>query len=560
MNWLLPPPNGGRPGEPPVWLKRSLMGLFLAGCLLGAASVWRRYFIFTDGAVYAALGQNLANGIGLKYGGAVHLFYPPGYPVAIAVLYAFIRDAEMAAHLASYFAYLGTILLTIRLAWSLRPSPLFTLQSGFIVIFHPYMILYASYALSESLFACTVVASAYCAWKLTDKRAPLWLWGLWGILGGYLYLIRADGIVYWPLQAAFLFWVHRRALRPFILRAAASAFLMLLVMSPYLHLIKQETGKWRLSTKTSILLEFSRMKMQDDSARGETRQTSRLSEDGKTFAIDRSQETLGGFLTHHPDEALQRILWNAKRLIRRPGLAFSWLSILLLVFLGILLKKRFFYSPSIFLLIHALPIGLFLVFYVEDRFLLSFIPFFAFAYARAGEHLWGLARLHFNKRFWMASVSLILIFTLGFVWTARPQLAQISRRVFSSNLPLEHKKLGNWMKENLPISPDTRITHRNPWVSFYAGGCHARTPDFDAHLSEEERTEKLVRWCREVGVRYVVVDERMTAPNMPGLGFLLEEDKPHHGLQWLKTIEDDPFPKIVLYALQDGSQPAGVSQ
>ncbi|MBN2325866.1 MAG: phospholipid carrier-dependent glycosyltransferase [Candidatus Omnitrophica bacterium] len=554
MNWLLPSAGGDCPSEPPAWLMRSLLGLFLVGCLLGAASVWCRYFIFTDGAVYAALGRNLATGVGLKYGGATHLFYPPGYPIAIAVLFSIVRDAEMAAHLASYFAYLGTILLTIRLAWSLRPSPLFTLLSGFIVVFHPYMILYASYALSESLFAFAVIASAYCAWKLAGKRSsPLWLWGLWGILGGFLYLIRADGIVYWPLQAAFLLWSHRKAVRPFILRAAASAFLMLLVMSPYLHLIKQETGKWQLSTKTSILLEFSRMKMQDDTARGETRQTSRLSEDGKTFAIDRSRETLGGFLRDHPGEAMQRILWNAGRLIRRPGLAFSWPSIILLVFLGFLLKKRLFQSPSIFLLLHALPIGLFLVFYVEDRFLLPFIPFFAIAYARAGEQLFDLARLHFNKRIWMASVSLILIFSLGAAWTARPRLVRIAQRVFPSNLPLEHKQMGIWMKENLPISADVRITHRNPWVSFYAGGCHARTPDFDVNLSREERTEKLVHWCREVGVRYIVIDERMTLPNMPGLGFLLEEDQPHHGLRWIKTIEDESSPKIVLYALQNDS-------
>lgn len=533
------------------WLIRALWLLVFAGLCLGLYSVWYSYFIFTDGAIYATLGKNLAEGKGLRYCGSVHLFYPPGYPLAIAVLYAVTRDAELSAHLVSLFAYLGTILLTIRLAWSMRSSLLFVLLSTCVVVFHPYLILFANHALSESLFACVVLASAYCAWILSMKsKSPLWLWCLWGLLGGYLYLIRADGVLYWPLQAGFILYSRRGKLHAEWFPGAMAVLAFVLVMAPYLYLIKQETGKWQLSTKTAILLEFSRMKMLDGTPRGETRQTSQLSPDGKSFAIDQSQDTLGSFLLHQPREAIQRIRWNGSRLWKRNDLVFSWLTIPALALLGVILKRRILSGKSLFLSLHGLPIIIFLIFYVEDRFLLAFIPFFAFPYARIAE--WGLVRIwnYAGKRILFVGVPVGLTVFALLVFLAAPGIQRVFHRIVPSDLPIEHKQMGEWMRENCAITPTTRITHRNPWVSFYAGGCHARTPDFDLKQPEEERVKQLINWCRERGVEYVIVDERMTLPSMPGLAYLLDETKPHEGLHWEKTIQEEPYPKIVLYAVQ----------
>lgn len=533
----------------PAWLVQAIRLLMLAGVGLGLFSVWSRYFIFTDGTVYAVLAKNLVEGKGLDYCGATHLFYPPGYPFAIALLYLGFQDAELAGHLVSFFAYLGSIFLTVRLAWAMRPSPVFLLAATGMVVFHPYFILYSSSVMSESLFVCVVLAGAYCTWILANREhSPLWLWCIWGVVGGFAYLIRADGIVYWFLQAFYIFVFSPRSFRYWIPGGIMAAALMVLTILPYLILIHRETGQWQLSTKTPILLEFSRMKMNDGSARGETRQTSTLSDDGTTFAIDRAQETLGEFLTRHPHEAFQRMLWNAERLIRRTDIVFSWLILPVLTALAAILRKRVLSRKSLFLMFHVSPILLFSLFYIDERFILTFIPFFAMAHARVLEWTFDFYNRFPRKMVWNAILiaAVILAAVLGFHYGSR--IKKMANRVVPSNLPLEHKYLGLWMRDRLSISPGIRISHRNPWVSFYAGGCHVRTPDFDIHLPETERAQRLVQWCRDRGVLYLIVDERMTLPTMPGLAFLLEDHLKFDGLIHKKTIAGS-FPKIVLYQI-----------
>ncbi len=372
----------------PDWLIQTIRLLVAVGFFLGLFSVWSRYFIFTDGTVYATLGKNLASGLGLRYCGGTHLFYPPGYPLAIAALYFVLHNAEFAAHLVSFLAYMGSIIITARLAWMMRPSPVFTISAITIVILHPYFLLYASYVMSESLFTFIVLASSYCAWKIAiQKKSPVWLWSLWGALGGYAYLIRADGVVYWPLQAIFIAVALWHSSRLFsihaLIRGSLAAIIFISVMFPYLKLIADQTGQWQLSTKTAILLEFSRMKMNDGSPQGETRQASRLSDDGKSFTIDQAKDTLGAFLINHPHQAIDRILWNWNRLLHRHGLVFSWLTIPLFGILLWIMRGRIINLKSLFLILHTSPIILFSLFYIDQRFILTFIPFFALAYARS---------------------------------------------------------------------------------------------------------------------------------------------------------------------------------
>ncbi len=537
----------------PVWLIRGEYLLLFLGIVFGVASVVCRYFIYTDGTVYATLGKNLATGAGLQYCGGIHLFYPPGYPIAIALLYWIFQNAELAAHTVSCLAYIGSILLTARLAWRLHPSPVFTLVSMLLVLSRPYLIFYSSAVMSESLLACVILAGAYCTWILASQNSSsIGIWLLWGFLGGFAYLIRADGLVYWPLQALFLCLIHRNQWRNRWRPALLAAFLFLLVIFPYLLLIKQETQKWQLSTKTSILLEFSRMKMQDGTTRGETRQTSQLSKDGKTFTIDRAKETLSEFILQHPREALARVLWNGKRLYQRNDVVFSWTTIPIAIGLLGILRKRIFSWKSAFLLLHAFPMVILCLFYIDERFILIFIPFFAMPYARVFEWGWEYSQKIIPSPLWKyAMICMVILAGLATI-PHSPKISKWFKQFDPSGLPLEHKTLGLWMKHNLPIAPSTRITHRNPWVSFYAEGCHSRTPDLDVKKPEAERIEQLVKWCREMGIEYVVVDERMTLPYMPGLAFLLEETRNHPGFKWLKTVEK-PYPKIVLYAVLPSS-------
>lgn len=508
-------------------------------------SVYARYFIFTDGTVYATLGESLATGEGLVYCGGTHLFYPPGYPLAIAVYYWFFHDAELAGHLVSCTAYVASVLLTFWLAYRLNPLLLFASLAAAVVMIHPSFILHASYVLSESLFTAVVMGGAICCWVLSNReRTPLWLWGLWGALNGWLYLIRADGAIYAPLQLLFVIAFAAEAKRTLIVKSGLGVAVMLAVMAPYLWLIHDVTGQWQLSSKTSVIIEYARIHTQaEGDGREITRQASQIGEDGQRFTIDRADDSMASFILSHPHETLRRIAYNSSQLVSKPGLAFGWIHVLFLAAIALHHRGRVFTRNAFFIALHLAPIALFLLLYIDKRFLLAFMPFLAMiaAYAAAIGFQWGLAlwrRLPRTAGIAMLVIALIAALPVGLYGAKRivPKL----QNTFGSihNLPHEHREMGEWMKEHLDITPTTRISHRNPWASFYAGGCHARTP-YTGDL------DTLGEWADDSGVDYLIVDERMTLPYMPVLGFLLDDSQTHQGLTHLHTIEN-PM-KIVLY-------------
>jgi len=543
----------------PDSLKKALGILFLLGLILGGLSLWSRYFIFTDGALYAAVGKNLAEGKGLTYCGGTHLFYPPGYPLAISLFYLTLHDAELAGHLVSYAAYLSSIALAACLSWRMRPSPLYVCLATAIVTVHPQLILHASYVLCESLFVCAILASSLCSWSLSERRnSSLRLWGLWGGLLGFAYLIRADGLLYAPLQGLFILIRRRSEWRKLIGGFLLAAAVLLFVMGPYLLLIRHEKGQWMLSVKTSILLEYSRGAMKGTGGLKETKFTSTLSEDGKTFAIDRSQETLATFLFGHPGEALRRAGHWMKYLIEQKGITFGWLDIPILLILIAALKRRIFRYQSLFVVLHLAPIFLFLLLYIDARFLLAFIPFIGFGAARALEQvwIWGVSgwKEKRSRQLILCALAAALLggLVLGSQYSQR--IINQTKKVFSpqSSLPLEHKQMGLWMKKNLPITPTTKISHRNPWVSFYAEGCHRRTPDLPT-------PDELIRKCRELGIEYLIVDDRITKAFMPQYTPLLDNRKLHDGLELLHEIKG-ALPKIDLYRVLSTAEETAGSQ
>ncbi len=539
----------------PRGFRIAMGGLFCLAIGLGLLSVWSRYFIFTDGAVYATLGKNLAEGIGLKYCGSTHLFYPPGYPLAIALFYLIVRNAELAGHLVSFFAYLGAMALTARLAWKIRSSPVFVFLSTSVVTFHPLFFQYSSFVMSEALLVCVVLACANIAWNLAHRpHASIFLWLSWGLLLGYAYLIRADGILYAPLQGLFILLLQWKNLREWWYRMALAIVAIFFVMTPYLILIHEQKGEWMLSPKSSIIVEYSQAKMEEHGGIDETRHTSQLSEDGVTFKIDHAQETLFSFLFNHPDKALERVLFWTSFLFRQNGIAFGWITIPFLLLVCFTLGKRILSRKTLFLFLHLLPIGLFLLLYIDQRFVLTFIPFIGIGIARGVEQLWVWIVL-FHKRgktSWLLWIGIPCFFLVAMVF-----IPQYGARVWNkakiilapqSSLPMEHRYLGEWMSRHLSIEPDTRITHRNPWVSFYAEGCHRRTPRFPGK-SNEELVAQLVNWCHKANITYVVVDARMTKPTMPQLAFLVKHDRDYDSLEHIKTMEGD-LPKIVLYRVK----------
>jgi 4-amino-4-deoxy-L-arabinose transferase-like glycosyltransferase len=533
-----------------------LLGFMLTAACVGGTWTSLRYFIFTDGTAYATLGKNLAEGRGLQSCGSSTTYYPPGYPLVIALVYGVTGDAELAGHLVSLLAYIGTIAAGIGLAWCIRRSLWFAVLVGGLLLAHPLMLYFSAYVMAESLFAFTVVLSALAAYRLSMLATPpWWLWGVWGALVAFAYLVRADGILYAPLQGLFILLFTHEARRDALKKMSFALVVFAVCVVPYLHFIHEATGTWQLSSKSSIILEYARIKMVGQDMKTESQLTSTLSDEGG-FTLDYARDSLLQFLLHEPDEALRRIVFYTKSLVKKPGLTFGLASWLALVFLLAVNRSSWRSRPAALIVLHLLPLSLFLVLYVDNRFLLAFVPFLVLGVARALEVV---LRWMWNNRthryVGSAAVTLLLLcggMVLSFSLMNQDRIARTVEKVYSHivDLPHEHKSMGRWMAANLNIQSTTRISHRNPWVSFYAGGCPSRTP-YTGDLAV------LTQWAHENRVEYLIVDERMTLPYMPVLSFLLDTRQTYPGLTLVHTIED---PLIVLYRIDSASHTMDISQ
>jgi len=105
--------------------------------------------------------------------------------------------------------------------------------------------------------------------------------------------------------------------------------------------------------------------------------------------------------------------------------------------------------------------------------------------------------------------------------------------------PREYKEAGLWMAANL--EPGLIFT-RKPQVGYYAG-MPSTGPALDDSL------EGALARARDVGAAYVVVDERYTAPLVPGLRSLLENGPEPEGLRRLKSFDTYPQARVSIYAL-----------
>lgn len=107
------------------------------------------------------------------------------------------------------------------------------------------------------------------------------------------------------------------------------------------------------------------------------------------------------------------------------------------------------------------------------------------------------------------------------------------------NEPREYQIAGCWMKENL--TPGLIFT-RKPQIGYYAD-MPSTGPDLRDSL------EKALMRARDVGARYVVVDERYTAKMAPALAPLLEPANAPPGLTHLKSFAPFPEGRVAIYQL-----------
>lgn len=110
--------------------------------------------------------------------------------------------------------------------------------------------------------------------------------------------------------------------------------------------------------------------------------------------------------------------------------------------------------------------------------------------------------------------------------------------------PREYKVAGQWMRDN--TEPGIILT-RKPQIGFYA-----HMPTTGPAATDTPGT--LLDRAKESGARYLVIDERYTAQDIPALAALLD---PANAPRFLRPLRDDlsPYPdaRIIIYEIADPS-------
>ncbi|HPD60898.1 MAG TPA: hypothetical protein PKV48_03955, partial [Thermodesulfobacteriota bacterium] len=324
-----------------------------------------------------------------------------------------------------------------------------------------------------------------------------------GICSGFAYLTRPEGIfvVFFLPGWYFLQWVLRRKKITHFLAASGMVFFaFFLVASPYILFIKNHTGTWQISMKTSVVsmlrpLEKAREKKNED---GEIKIAAPIRSKGHGEA-----QALAPIKPREPFHG--GTIWKSMTF---PLLKFietyHFLLFLFLLF-GIWAElKRKKQTLGVVLLVFVVMylVGLgylyYSVSYVSRR---HFLPAIIISLPVAGAGFWELKRQLWNwmvrgdvagsKKIAPHSTAIILLITLlALIPTAlKPQ--------GEDKLPL--KQAAFWIKENknkpLPI-----IMSNEPLVGYYAGGENRLIPGLPY--------PEFVKYITAQKIDYLVFSER----------------------------------------------------
>ena len=165
--------------------------------------------------------------------------FPPGWPLIVAVPFAFLDHADPGQLLKaaqSTNAVLGTLLPLLTYVL-LRPrlGPVLALAGAVVVAFLPETMVLSKTALSELSYACCLLG----AWLLARRQLG-WQSGL---LFAYAYLIRPEALLAAAGLGLHHIWHERRVPWSFGLAVLAGVV-------PYVIFLKMATGAWSLSGKT----------------------------------------------------------------------------------------------------------------------------------------------------------------------------------------------------------------------------------------------------------------------------------------------------------------------
>jgi hypothetical protein len=202
-----------------------------------------------DGVVYAGLARQLAAGH-LRAG--LDDFFPPLYPLLIALASFVFRDVEFAGRFVSVAAGALTVVPVYALAREWYGARVARL-AAVVVALHPLLIYYSSVLLTESTYTLLFTCGVLVGWRALGQLGRTRAYFLTGAIFGACYLLKPEATGFILLLLALRVGAHffgaRRSAGRTLLDCAALASSFALLALPYIAFLHSVTGVWMLSMK-----------------------------------------------------------------------------------------------------------------------------------------------------------------------------------------------------------------------------------------------------------------------------------------------------------------------
>jgi 4-amino-4-deoxy-L-arabinose transferase-like glycosyltransferase len=465
----------------------------LAAALRGIAAV-RTEVMFNDGPLFIALAQRFSAG---EWGAALVHDYHPLYSLAIALVHVVVGDWALAAILVSVVAGSAAVFFLYvfladafdeRVAW----------VGALLLAVHPYALSYSSDVQSDGLYLALLLAGVAMLWRAVRSASPARALAA-GALSALAYLTRPEGVgvVLVGLgMGSFLVIRQRWRLGRALPWAAALIAGALLLMSPYLVVMRVQNGTWMLTQKKSV----TRMVQLEERSRPERHATQARRERPKTTAPGERSESMVTPPTPPPAETSEgrAILWEIWR-AAAPGLRYENL---LFVLVGLYARRRRLDTADVFIggfmALYAIVLAS-LAFesgYVSRRHtvppLVLLLGYAGIGVTLVGGALAGVAARVLRKApppgdiaAIATGVALVLALTLPKDLSAD----RVHRRAM--------REAAEWLRDQPELTGPVATSRRR--IAYYAGEPHV--PLVSAPPPE------LVAYLRRSGVRYVVAEE-----------------------------------------------------
>lgn len=287
-------------------------------------SVFVLHFYAQDSGAYDALAQSILQGT-YSYNGSPTVLEPPGYPVFLALNYLFFGRNFLAIGIVQSF--IGAV-SAVLVAWI--GLQLFSKRTGYfaglLFSFYPHSIFWTGFILTDTLYVFLTLLFLAFAVSYKQSKTYSHLIGAAVALGLAL-LTRATLLPFLLIFVVFLWIVHSKrsqshAKSPFFIHCAVFAFILLLVLAPWIGRNYAVFGKLIVTdTKSMIALAEAFGPNATGGTGGDStagvdyvQYPNAEGHDVEHVALYRADVVQG--LTKHPERVVTRIphkLWNMWR-------------------------------------------------------------------------------------------------------------------------------------------------------------------------------------------------------------------------------------------------------